>query len=572
MFEESDYESDETSYSDSDSSYSSEDSEDEIHILPAKKKPQNLEKDWNWKNELNTVKTIPFKKETCGINPEIIKILDSIALKNRVVTEYDVFSQFVDDSFWQLIVNETNNDASDFYKTNNKPTEKWFDCSIDEMKAFFALIILMGQIRKPSINQYWCKRKIIQTSIFNEIMPYSRFILISRFLRFSKRTESQDPKYKLEAIIDMIIKKFKYIYSPEKKLSVDESLVKFKGRFKFKQFIPSKSAKTGIKLFKCCESESGYCLDLHIYTRDFTATDDALIGEQIVFKVAKDYLNKGHVIYMDNWFTSADLLRKLLNQNTYGVGTTKSSRKYFPKDLISDKKNKKKNKLEKGEIQYRSSNNILALIYSDRKLVNFLTSYHKQIQPIKIKKHNEEISRPECIDDYNKNMGGVDKQDQKLASFSLMRKSFKWYKKLFIYLFDVIIQNSSVIFYKYHNLTDLTSKTTYSNYRLNLVESILSKIKLPAYSSKKLISYGNNPFRYNLNDKCALEHIPSTSNKKHPTLRCKYCAVNNLRKETVYRCKHCLIPLHRNCFDKYHDKRFEKVDKQLNKDINMVSD
>lgn len=515
-----------------------------------------------WKNEINTVKPIEFN-QTLGINPETLKKLDEIYAVKNGINEHDVFMQFVDDSFWQLIVNETNNDAKTFYSssTANKK-EKWFDCTIDEIKAFFALIVLMGQLKKPSISHYWSRRYIIKTTVFNEIMPYSRFLLISRFLRFSKKTESNNPQDKLSTILDMIIKKFKSIYTPDRALSVDESLVKFKGRFKHRQYIPNKRARTGIKLFKCCESKSGYCLDLLVYTQNFVETKELLVSEQIVFKVANDYLNKGYIIYMDNWFTSPSLIKKLLEKNTYSVGTAKSNRKFFPEDIVIKKKDKKQ---LKGNIEYRSANNILALRYVDRKNVYFLTSFNKQLEKISIQKYNEVIQRPECIDDYNKNMGGVDKHDQKLASFSIIRKNLKWYKKLFVYLFDMIIQNSCIIFYKYTKLKD---KETFSNFRLNLVECILANINLPNYS-KRSPKNQLNPLRYNINHKCILENIPSTPKKKQPTLRCKYCSQFKVRRETVYRCKHCLVALHKDCFKKYHDKNF-KI-KSMQNEQNLIS-
>ena len=39
--------------------------------------------------------------------------------------------------------------------------------------------------------------------------------------------------------------------------------------------------------------------------------------------------------------------------------------------------------------------------------------------------------KPNCIVDYNKNMKLVDKADMQISSMKCMRKSMKWYKKLF---------------------------------------------------------------------------------------------------------------------------------------------
>ena len=52
------------------------------------------------------------------------------------------------------------------------------------------------------------------------------------------------------------------VYSPGKSLSMDESLVLFKERLSFKQYISSKRARFGIKLYQLC-TFNGILLDFH---------------------------------------------------------------------------------------------------------------------------------------------------------------------------------------------------------------------------------------------------------------------------------------------------------------------
>ena len=415
----------------------------------------------------------------------------------------------------------------------------------------------MGQVRKPAIYQYWSKRKIIRTDIFCQTMPYSRFVNISRFLRFSsKDNSSTEPLNKIHEILDMILNKFNSCYTPNKKISIDESLLKFTGRFKYTHYIPNKSAVRGIKIYKLCESESGYCSNFHIHTTKIERDEEngELVGEAIIFKLAAKYLNKGYIIYMDNWFTSPNVILKLLDFKTYGVGTAKPNRLNFPQMLT-------KYEVIKGDVLYFSANNILALRFSDRKEVYFLTSYTKQMEMISIDKPHKQACRPMCIDDYNKNMGGVDKHDQKLASFSILRRSLKWYRKLFIYLFDMMLLNSSIIFYKYIKLKKTDSKQDqFTKFRMNLAEQILSDVRLPDYKSR-IVGQADNPLRFE-NKKCILEYIPKTAKKLNPTLRCKYCSLLKVRRETVYRCKNCMVALHKKCFAKYHNK-YNKIDSNI---------
>jgi len=62
--------------------------------------------------------------------------------------------------------------------------------------------------------------------------------------------------------------------------------------------------------------------------------------------------------------------------------------------------------------------------------------------------------KPVCICDYNKNMGGVDNIDRQLSLSEIIRKTMKWYKKLFFHLVDLSLSNAHVLYHqKYGNKT-----------------------------------------------------------------------------------------------------------------------
>ena len=70
------------------------------------------------------------------------------------------------------------------------------------------------------------------------------------------------------------------------------------------------------------------------------------------------------------------------------------------------------------------------------KVVHLLTTTHKPLQANASKSDRDGniIQKPSCIIDYNYNMEGVDRVDQQLDSIEVLRKSYKWYKKLFLRL------------------------------------------------------------------------------------------------------------------------------------------
>ena len=70
-------------------------------------------------------------------------------------------------------------------------------------------------------------------------------------------------KYKFFS--DAVISNFKGNMHPSRNLSVDETMVGFRGHYGAKQYIPTKPNKYGIKAFTQADSENEYILELILY-------------------------------------------------------------------------------------------------------------------------------------------------------------------------------------------------------------------------------------------------------------------------------------------------------------------
>jgi hypothetical protein len=183
--------------------------------------------------------------------------------------------------------------------------------------------------------------------------------------------------------------------------------------------IPSKGHRFGVKLFEICDSETGYILGFIVYTGTSTAierTEKFGISGDIVLTLMKPYLNKNHILYVDNWYTSPILFKHLLEQQTGACGTVKPNRKGMP---VFEQ-------VEKGQCSAVHDDNLLALKWSDKRYVHMLTTVFTANQKDTGKIHfktGEPIIKPECIIEYNNKMGAIDKADRHKASqFCRMRK------------------------------------------------------------------------------------------------------------------------------------------------------
>ena len=119
-------------------------------------------------------------------------------------------------------------------------------------------------------------------------------------------------------------------------MSVDESLILYKGRLAFKQYIKTKRARFGIKLYELCTS-SGITLDFMVYCGPGMFEDDPNTdlptSERIPVTLMQPWLGRGHVLFTDNFYTSPTLADYMLDNNTHLCGTVKVNRKNYASDL-----------------------------------------------------------------------------------------------------------------------------------------------------------------------------------------------------------------------------------------------
>ena len=80
---------------------------------------------------------------------------------------------------------------------------------------------------------------------------------------------------------------------------------------------------------------------------------------------------------------------------------------------------------------------MLALRYQDQKEIYMLSAMHKA-DTVNVRRRNRRedntIQKPKVTDDYKQKMGRVDKNDAIIGNYSCIRKSCKWYIKIFFSL------------------------------------------------------------------------------------------------------------------------------------------
>ena len=164
---------------------------------------------------------------------------------------------------------ETNRYAHQQFQAQGKDSSNWNIISDVEFMAWLGIVLAMGFHRLPSLRDYWSTNDILGTPALVKAMSRFRFEEINRYIHLNDNTkmpERESPDYdklfKVRPFIDAIKANFLIQYHPNEHQSVDEAMIKYKGRTSLKQYMPKKPVKRGIKMWCRADPLNGY---LHVF-------------------------------------------------------------------------------------------------------------------------------------------------------------------------------------------------------------------------------------------------------------------------------------------------------------------
>ena len=215
---------------------------------------------------------------------------------------------------------------------------QWWDVNKDKMRAYPNVCVIMGINNLPKITDYWSSDIFTGNNGIKRTMTKNGFEEISQFFHLNNSSEEPahgeenfDRLYKCRPALTSLLRNAQPYYSLKKNISTNKGMMAFKGRLSFRQYLPAKPTKYGIKVWMAADASNGYIVNFSVYLESEGQKRRIHgIGYDVVMNKARPLLNRNHHVFFDNFFSSPILLEHLLDQQTYTCSTVWCTRRDLP--------------------------------------------------------------------------------------------------------------------------------------------------------------------------------------------------------------------------------------------------
>ena len=510
---------------------------------------------------------------------------------------FDYFSLYIPIYFWSRIAQYTNSKAEMTKEKQDGKIRDWSTTCAGEIKAWFASVMWWCLSKNCSFEQF--HKNVVNPSLCSKWFPsLRRWQQIKRFLKISDPTKDEENKnnrmFKVQELYDIFIAACKANFYPNREVSVDEAVKKFKGRCLFKQYIKGKPVRFGIKIFCLCCSATSYLFNAMFYIgkSDIPTPKEASITQDTVVQLMQPLAGKHHRVYMDNYYTGLPLFKELNSMQILATGTVRTNRKGLDPYVTVKKTEETILKKNPGSTRFSSCGRYVYASWFDKRAVHMLSNCHQPVAgPEDVLEHwypakagdqdvirgkvRKQISISPIVRWYRKWMGGVDRFDQYRAYIKLEMRTGKFWFPMMWFLLESALVNAWIVYKATRELAGLPLQFTNFEFRVAIARSLAAEWEsmgcafmssnsqfspsdaLKTTSARKLSALFGA-------DKCTassvedyhlsfVENIPLLDGQKVKKRRQIRCLATGCESRTSKWCRACHAPLcYPDCFITYH--------------------
>lgn len=312
---------------------------------------------------------------------------------------------------------------------------------------FFIIFLLLGAIKCGHRNarDLW-KLDGVGVDIVSCVMSEKRFEFLLRYIRFDD-IRGREERKKFDKIthvrwlFESFILQCKQSYSLSEFVTIDEKLQAFRGRCSFRQYIPSKPAKYGIKIFAMVDNISYFTSNMEIYAGKQPDGPFSIDNspKNVVHRLIQPIRNTGRNVTIDNWFTSVPLADELLNQKLTLLGTLRKNKTQIPQEF----KITKNRPVFSSYFGFSGKKVLVSYKPKNNKIVLLLSTMHNDNS---IDSSTGAAKKPNMITMYNATKGSVDTMDKKTENYTVARRCMRWPLVVFYSMLNIGGLNAQIIF------------------------------------------------------------------------------------------------------------------------------
>ena len=459
--------------------------------------------------------------------------------------------------------------------------------TLAELNAFFGIIYLTGALKNSKLRVRDTFSPRTGAALFLASMSVNRFKFLHRYIRFNRKEQplpaqpqdqpppvmqpspvvqpppavqpqpqqNQPPpapdapidRFRLfRQVWELFVAQCQINYSPGSHMTVDESILSFRGRCGFKVYMPAKPDKYGLKIFSLADAGTAYFYNGIPYLGAAMRQQGALqIPTQQVLQVVQPIINSHRTITVDNYFTSMELADELLERNLTIVGTMRRNKRELPQNMLYARRID----VQKTKFLYQRDKILVSYVPKPRKLVLLLSTAFQNEGQI-----DEDTGKPKIVLHYNRTKGGVDTINQKVKLRTTARKTRRWTMRYQYGIADLAAHNAYILHQlnggnlsRFRFLTQLAEA-----FAIPFIHERLANPRISTDVKVRLRMFLGLP---------AVEQIerlpPPPRPNQRPTARCYICPRSRDRRGASY-CTSCNRPVcgeHRNyvcvnCFNR----------------------
>jgi DNA excision repair protein ERCC-6 len=361
------------------------------------------------------------------------------AVPDECKTPYDFHKLFLSDEFVDKMAQ-----ASQMYAVRKGRTDIPAKISNDSLRTSIAIMHMTGYLTPANRMMYWQQREDSSNSFVKKAMSRNVFIDITRHTYFVESSEPVpgDRFWKTRPLFDQLNATAKqYVRQPEC-VCVDEGMVKYFGPHPLKQFMRGKPVRFGYKVW-ILATPQGELLACQPYGGAATKIKDYGLGQgpNVVIGLVEQYgLRPGSKVYVDNLFTSLDLLTHLGDKRIGVTGTLRQNR-IIGIPLPSKKQANKE--MKRGEFKAVFTEDAVVMVWKDNQPV-YMASNCNGLDPVsqcqrysRADKAYKPFPQPHLNVLYNRSMGGVDLVDNSQKNYAITTRVKKWYWCLYTWFLQL---------------------------------------------------------------------------------------------------------------------------------------